>query len=210
MTETIRKAIEAADVDSLRKLVESDTQLADAEVRFGENGRNAVPPLHYVCDVVFRKLATEAQGLAMADVLLRAGVDPDRAYAKSGDTFLIAAASLGVTSVGLRLVEDGVDVRCRGLFGATALHWSAYMGLDQLAGALIAAGAELELTDKRYESTPLQWALHSWSAGGGGSHDRVARAAAVLVQRGARVPADALDSLTQDSDALLRDALASR
>ena len=59
-----------------------------------------MPPLHFVCDAVFRRLVTQEQALAMANVLLEAGVDADRVYAESGDTFLIAAASLGAERVG--------------------------------------------------------------------------------------------------------------
>ncbi|MEM7306579.1 MAG: hypothetical protein AAF682_07910 [Planctomycetota bacterium] len=208
MTEAIRASIESADADALRSLVEADPRLADADVAWGEGGKNVVPPLHFVCDAVFRGLADQEQALAMADVLLAAGVDPARAYAKSGDTFLIAAASLGAQSVGLRLVARGVDVGARGLFGATALHWSAIMGLDRLAGALLAAGAELELLDEQYDCTPLQWALHGWSEGTNGDRDGIPRVARVLVGAGARVPAGAVDGLTGAADAALRDALA--
>ena len=125
MTDVIRAVIEAGDADALESLVAADSALVDADVTFGPAGKHAVPPLHYVCDAVFRELATQEQALAMANVLLDAGVDPERSYARSGDTFLIAAASLGAELVGLRLVEAGVDVTPRGLFGATALHWAA-------------------------------------------------------------------------------------
>lgn len=114
MTDAVRLAIEAADADALETLVSADPARADAEVRFGDGGKNVVPPLHYVCDAVFRRLATQDEALALAQVLLDAGVDPERSYAKSGDTFLIAAASLGAESVGERLVELGVDVTPRG------------------------------------------------------------------------------------------------
>lgn len=85
-------------------------------------------PLHYVCDLVFRGLVGQEQALELADVLLAAGVDVDLAYARSADTFLIAAASLGAEDVASRLVERGADVTRRGLFGAPALHWAALMG----------------------------------------------------------------------------------
>ena len=207
MTDAIRIAIEAADVDGLRAQVVRDPALADADVTWGEGGKNVVPPLHFVCDAVFRGLATQDQALAMADVLLNAGVDPERPYAKSGDSFLIAAASLGAESVGLRLVEDGVDITRRGLFGATALHWAAMMGLDRLSRALVECGAELELVDTRYDCTPLQWALHGWQQGTGGQRDRIPRVVSLLVSRGARVPEDVLDSLTDGSDEEVRQAL---
>lgn len=210
MTDAVRAAIEAADADALRALVARDPALAEADVVWGEGGKNVVPPLHFVCDAVFRRLASEPQALAMADVLLEAGADPERSYARSGDTYLIAAASLGAEGVGRRLVERGVDVTRRGLFGATALHWAATMGLDGLARALVEAGAELELADTRYDSTPLEWALHAWGAGTGGSRAGLARVASVLVAHGARVPSGALEALTEDADGPMREALAAR
>jgi len=210
MTDEIRRAIEAADVEGLRELVRRDPGLANADVRWGEGGKNIVPPLHFVCDAVFRGLATQEQALAMADVMLDAGVDPGRDYAKSGDTFLIAAASLGAERVGERLVERGVGVGRRGLFGATALHWAANMGLDRLVLALVERGADLSLRDAQYDGTPLHWALHGWRSGTSPGRDGIPRAVAVLVAHGAKIPEDVLSSLAQDSDAAMREALATR
>jgi hypothetical protein len=206
MTDTIRQAIETADVEALRSHVSARPALADADVSWGDGGKNVVPPLHFVCDAVFRGLATQEQALAMADVLLDAGVDPDRAYAKSGDTFLIAAASLGAERVGERLVERGVDLTRRGLFGATALHWAAIMGLDRLTRALLGAGAALELRDSRYDCTPIEWALHGWTEGTNGRRERLPRVARVLVERGARIPANVAQRLG-DADREMRAAL---
>ena len=200
MTGTIRKAIESSDSTALHALVTSDPQLADADVVFGEDGKNRVPPLHYVCDVVFRKLATQDEGLAMANVLLEAGVDVDRHYAKSGDTFLIAAASLGAERVGLRLVELGADVTRRGLFGATALHWAAFMGLDELAAPLVEARSEIELRDTRYDRTPLQWALYGWTDGPIGRRAGIPSVLRTLVQRGAQVAPDVIDRFVSAAD----------
>ncbi len=207
MSDSIRTAIERADVAALRALVTADPALAEADVTWGDGGKNVVPPLHFVCDAVFRGLASDAQALAMADVLLAAGVDADRAYARSGDSYLIAAASLGAESVGLRLVERGADVARRGLFGATALHWAALMGLDRLAARLLDAGADIALRDARYDCSPLQWTLHAWSDARSARRDGLVRTAGVLVSRGARVPADARANLATDADAPLRAVL---
>jgi len=207
VTEAVREAIEAGDVDALSALVGADPTLAEADVAFGPGGRNRVPPLHYVCDVVFRRLPGREASVELANVLLEAGVDPDRAYARSGDTYLIAAASLGAEEVGLRLVELGADVRPRGLFGATALHWAAHMGLERLAAALLDAGAELELADARYGCTPLEWTLHAWSERGAGRREGLPIVARLLRERGARVPPEATASLDGEADAPMRRAL---
>lgn len=207
MTDAVREAIEAADADALRALVAADPSLAEADVTWGDGGKNRVPPLHFVCDSVFRKLASQERALEMADVLLEAGVDPNLAYAKSGDTFLIAAASLGAELVGLRLLERGADVHARGLFRATALHWCAMMGLDRLAAATLDAGSELELKDGQYDCTPLEWTLHAWFEGCNGYRERLPDVAKLLVSRGARVPEGVGPKLTRPGDPEMAKAL---
>jgi hypothetical protein len=207
MSDALRTAIETADVTALRRLLSADPARANELIRWGEGGKNVVPALHYVFDAVFQGLATQEQALELARSLLDAGVDPNQVYAKSGDTYLIAAASLGAERVGQYLVERGADIAQRGLFGATALHWAAYVGLEHLALALVEAGAELELRDTRYECTPLEWALHGWTAGTNGERERLPIVVRLLRERGARVPADASAALTTDSDAAMRAAL---
>ncbi|QDU68342.1 ankyrin repeat domain-containing protein [Engelhardtia mirabilis] len=204
MIARVRAAIDTADLEALRSLIAAEPELAEADVHFGEGGKNRVPPLHYVCDAAFEGKLDQGQALELADALLAAGVDPERAYAKSGDTFLIAAASLGVESVALRLVERGVDVTGRGLFGATALHWAAHMGLARLVEALIAAGADLDQRDDRYEGTPLHWALHGWTEHRASQRDRVPAAVRALLRGGARLPADICNGLGPGDDELRR------
>jgi ankyrin repeat protein len=171
--QSARDAIESGSLEQLRALLDADPSLARRNIEWGPNNKNVVPPLHYCCDVVFRKLATQEQAASMADALIEAGADIHESYAKSGDTFLISAASLGAELIGLRLVELGADVHAQGLFGATALHWSAFMGLPRLVAALVEAGAPTDLPDKNYGSTPLGWAQHAWAEGCNGYHDQV-------------------------------------
>jgi len=208
----VRACLEAGDVRALQALVELQPMKARALVRWGEGGKNTVPPLHFVCDCVFRGMIDQATARALADVLLTAGVDPSEAYARSGDTFLIAAASLGAEDVGLRLLEAGVDVSARGLFGATALHWAALMGCPRLVAGLVEAGAELELLDDQYHCTPLQWTYHAWKTDDGAAGFRPPRALAatarVFAQAGARVPHD--PTLSRPKDAALLDAVAAK
>ena len=204
MTDALRTAIHTGDADALEALVAAHPDLVHADVDFGDGSGNSAPPLHLVCDAVFRELVSDEQAVALADVLLDAGVDLEHAFAKSGDSYLISAASLGVEGVGARLVERGADVSRRGLFRATALHWSAFMGLDHLASLLIEAGSELELRDERYECTPLEWALYAWSSGTNGRREGIPRVAAVLVKAGARVPAEALEGEDDAMRAVLR------
>jgi hypothetical protein len=69
------------------------------------------------------------------------------------------AASLGAEEVALKLLDAGAKPGLRGGFGETALHWAALLGKDRLACRLI-EGTDLNLTDERYKSSPLGWAIH--------------------------------------------------
>lgn len=179
-TSPMRAAIEAGSAEEVLALLEADPSLAQTDIVWGPNGKNVVPPLHYCCDMVFQKRCSQEHALAMANALIDAGADIHQSYAKSGDTFLISAASLGAELLGLRLVELGADVHAQGLFGATALHWSAFMGLPRLTAALIEAGAPTDLPDKNYGSTPLGWAQHAWTEGCNGTRDSVPACAELL------------------------------
>lgn len=176
----VREAIDAGDAEKLKGLLAADPSRAQSNIEWGPNLKNVVPPLHYCCDAVFRKLATQEQALALVDALIDAGADIHHSFAKSGDTFVISAASLGAELIGLRLVELGADVHAQGLFGATALHWAAYMGMPQLTAALIEAGAPIDLLDKQNSKTPLGWAQYAWSDGCNGNRDQVPACAELL------------------------------
>ncbi len=207
MTDTVGKAIREGDVEALRALVAADPKSAHEPIGLEHGSPHRLPPLHVVCDAVFGRFVDQERARALAEVLLGAGVDPDLDYAESGDTFLIAAASLGAESVGLVLLDAGADVARRGLFGATALHWAALMGLSELGARLVDAGADLGLADEKYDCTPLEWALHAWHEGTHGDRDRLPAVARLLVERGAAVDPGRLERLTGPEHAAMRAAL---
>ena len=183
----MRAAIDAADARAVRALLDQDPALAEADVELPDGSGNRVPALHYVGGSVFDGRIAEAEGPPLAQVLLDAGVDPNRAYAKSGDTYLIAAASLGAEGVGLLLLDAEADPEPRGLFGATALHWAAHQGLTRLVARLAERGDDiLDLPDREYGATPLGWAVHSWSEGRARHRDRLPEVARTLLAAGAR------------------------
>jgi len=76
MTDATKTAIDAGDVDALRALVAADRALADADVRFGPDDKHAVPPLHDVCDAVFRKAATQESGRSTPGTRARTSTAP--------------------------------------------------------------------------------------------------------------------------------------
>jgi ankyrin repeat protein len=77
-------------------------------------------------------------------------------------------------------MELGADIHAKGLFGATALHWTAMLGLPKLASALLAAGARTDLPDVKYKSTPLEWAQYAWLKGTNGHREGIPEVARLL------------------------------
>lgn len=194
MTETVRSAIDGGDVAGLATLVSVDPHLADEVIRWGPGGKNPSCPLQYVCDMKFKGRFDGTRARELADVLIEAGADIDHRHEIHGDTPLIGAASLAAEAVALRLIEAGADVRLRGLHQATALHWAAMLGMDRLVGALIDAGAAVDVSDGEYRASPLRWALQGWVEPPKGDQGRQVECVARLTAAGARVEADWLDS----------------
>ena len=179
----VKEAIDAGDVQALREALANNRATADAPFRWGENCKNETRPLHYVCDKVFDKSISGECAADLARLLIEAGADIDDS---NGDP-LNAAASLGATEVGLLLLEAGARTDLTGLFGETPLHWAATLGDDVLVERLLEKGAPLDLKDRKYNSSPLGWALHGWgeamSAASGNYRAVVTR----LVRAGATV-----------------------
>ena len=71
------------------------------------------------------------------------------------------ACEYGRTSVVAFLLEKGMRVGARP-HGETGLHWAAYGGHASIVELLLERKATVGLKDKRYENTPLGWALHGW------------------------------------------------
>ena len=201
MTTRVQRAIEQGDIGDLRARLDADPALANTIIRWGPNGKNPSVPLHYVCDMVFEGQLDAAAALPLAEALLAAGADINALHEYHGDTPLIGAASLLVEDVGLRLVDAGADVTARGLFGATALHWASMHGLTRLAGALIEAGADIQLPDTEHDGSPLGWAVHGWKENKAGVPRTQPDVARLLVAAGAPVSPELRDFLDPEADA---------
>jgi ankyrin repeat protein len=100
---------------------------------------------------------------------------------------LMWACEYGHTRVVEFLLRMGVDVHCQP-HGETALHWASYAGHTGAVKALLKRNAPLNTKDRRFDGTPLGWALYGWcnpppEADRGGYYEVVAR----LVRAGATV-----------------------
>lgn len=92
-----------------------------------------------------------------AERLLRTATADDRQIA------LVAAAINGQAQALAKLIAAGVDIDAYGTVihpHATALHQAVFSGSLDAVQTLVQAGARLDIRDKIYDGTPLQWAEH--------------------------------------------------
>jgi hypothetical protein len=198
----VKTAICNGDGEELRRTLSADPAQANALVSWGENWRILTHPLHYVSDMLFNGVLPRGKELPLIDALLEAGADVDFRKEGKDETPLIGAASLGAEDVAIRLLDAGAQPHLRGEGGETALHWAALFGEHRLAQRLI-EGADLELEDVRYHSTPLGWAVHSLCeppTENPANHGHQREVAALLVAHGATVRPDWLQENTIRAD----------
>ena len=192
----VKTAIRNGDVAALRQLLAEDSSRANELIGWGESKPCFTHPLHFISDMLFEGTLAQGMEIPLVDVLLDAGADLDfqrsREDGKKGDTPLIGAASLGAEDVALRLLAAGAKPDLRGMFGETALHWTALLGLDRLAAGLI-RGSNVNLRDEKYHSPPLGWAIHGWCDPPAGNHGRQREVVALLVAAGASVEPEWLE-----------------
>ena len=155
----LTKAVKAGDVQAVRALIKSGT---DVNVRSGDgstpllwaaNGSN----VEIARALIAGKAAVDAANdfgitpllhasrtgdAAMVELLLRAGANPSRAHPE-GETPLMAAARSGSVPAVRLLLARGVDVNAAETFQkTTALMWAAAEGHIDVVDVLIEAGAD--------------------------------------------------------------------
>ena len=74
---------------------------------------------------------------------------------------LMWACEYGHARVVAFLLQKGVDVDVRP-HGETGLHWASYGGHAPIVTVLLKRKAPLNVKDKRFDGTPLGWALYGW------------------------------------------------
>lgn len=180
-----RLFIESGEVRELRRVLASNSELANQTITWFLNQENESDPLHYVCDCVFNEWLSESLAFEVAAVLLEYGALIDGSDERESP--LIAATSLGVETVATLLVESGANLEATSIFGSRALHWAASIGLPRTVATLIQRGAEIEAKCTEYGATPLFWAVHAMGPHGPNKKRDPVGAAKVLVAAGANV-----------------------
>lgn len=189
--------ISTGDYQPLRAALTVDPKLANAGIPCSDDMPEMTGhPLHRICDVVFAGAISDEQAIEVAKILLEFGADID-GYKLSGDknTPLIAAASLHAEKLGIFYIKQGADIYYADHDGATALHWAAFCGRDQLVEALISAGAKIDHEDTTFNSTPVGWAVHTLTSGDTGNQYHQLACIKLLLKAGADQSKLAADTL---------------
>jgi ankyrin repeat protein len=151
-------------------------------------------PLHFVSDCVAEEWISDIKAAELATVLLAHDATVDGTNGR--ETPLLGATSLGAEQVANILIESGADVAATSIFGATSLHWAAYMGLPSTVEKLLQAGALLEARCTEFGATPLFWAAHGFGPRGPENSTGQIAAASVLIGAGAKIDTTNKDGLT--------------
>ncbi|MBS1521608.1 MAG: ankyrin repeat domain-containing protein [Bacteroidetes bacterium] len=158
------------DLDGIRAALAVSPELANEGVAWKIDGKvNPAKghPLHRICDAVFANKISDGRAIEIAKIFLEYGSDINGFMTRNDlNTPLIAAASLNAEQLGLFYIEKGANIFYSPPGdGATALHWAAFCGRDQLVEKLIEKGAHVNQLDNNYHSTPCGWAIHVLESG---------------------------------------------
>src|SRR6185312_738436 len=143
MKDHMKTLFENKDYDGIRRLLSANPSLANEGIPFDEKNTAKAHPLHRICDAVFAKKITDEDAITIAKIFLEFGARIEGNQAtENQDPPLMAAASLHAEQLGVFYIEHGANVHyADNNDGATALHWAAYCGRDELVARLISAGA---------------------------------------------------------------------
>jgi len=89
-----------------------------------------------------------------------ANIPPDSAVMIGdavSDAFYIACRN-GELAIAQFLLAHGAQIDAKGYFGATGLHWAAINGHAEVVRWLLDNGADTNLHDTKFDSTPAGWA----------------------------------------------------
>ena len=186
-SDDLRQAIESGDEDAAAAILRSDPACANRPISWQLNRANLSDPLHYVSDCCFNGTLSDGQAGRFARLLLAHGARVEGSDGRESP--LLGATSLGVPAVAEALIAAGANIQATSIYGATALHWAAYMGLPSTLSLLLEQGAEIEAKCTGFGATPLFWAVQGFSRFGPEKKNDQLGAAKVLIDAGANVKA---------------------
>ena len=184
-SDDFRLLIEQGNVEGVRAALNSDSELANQTIRWTLNQVNESDPLHYVSDCVGNGWLTNGNEEQIAKLLLEYGANINGGRPR--ETPLLGAVSFGVESVSKVLIQAGADLEATSVFGARALHWSAWLGMRSTVALLIERGAEIDARCSEFGGTPLYWAVHGFGPNGPKQKKDQLGAASRLMKAGAKV-----------------------
>ena len=87
------------------------------------------------------------------------------------------------------MLESGLPVDARGQHQGTPLHWAAFHGNVEMARIVLALWAAAGGRGRRFQSTPLGWAIHGSEHGWNRETGDYAGTVEALIEAGAKRPA---------------------
>lgn len=192
--ESFHKAVATGSVESVVKLIQENPDLVNTKIAWGLNNKNLTDPLHFISDCVFNGSLSDVTGGVLAKILIDHGALINGSA--NAESPLIGAASLSAVCVAHVLIENGADVEKVALFGATALHWAAYVGTPSVVDALLGNGAKHDVKCSEHRATPLFWAVQGFSKYGSPEKKDQIGAAKILIQFGANVQTKNIEGVT--------------
>jgi hypothetical protein len=136
----------------------------------------------------------DAAGIGRIDLLEKAYDEREKTPIQNPGGALVNAAWYGERATVGWLLDHGFPAGEKGAEdGQTALHVAAYQGDRELVHLLLGRGAPINLTDTRWGTTPLVWALHAWLEDNRGPVEKYKPILMELIGAGATVPPEMID-----------------
>lgn len=147
MSGTLKRAIDAGDVERVRTLVSKDPTVVSSSIHWGGLfNKCQTEPLHYLSDAPFNRIFSHGKQAEIARVLLEAGALPNGAPT-SGESPLHGAASLGETEMAAALIDYGADLEViasyPGIPHGTPLDFAVHFGMVDVVDLLVARGSRI-------------------------------------------------------------------
>lgn len=94
--------------------------------------------------------------------------------------------------------------------GGTGLHVASYAGHPEVVALLLSRGASVHARDRKWQTTPMVWALHAWLVESRTNHETYRRIVRLLLDGGAAVKFEWIDDDRVREDPALYSALLDR